>query len=97
MNATIGKELSPSGHGIRLVWVAVPAPTYEFGLTCPQCGADVIHEGRGNKYSWQQAAAVTCSECPWSGAVNVEVIQVHDGRQLRRGGRVMQTASGGTR
>lgn len=47
-------------------------------LTCTQCGADVEHVTGGSRRHWQQAAVVACTECKWTGVVNVELTDARE-------------------
>lgn len=49
---------------------------YIVEVTCPRCGADVDHVTAGQRWHWQQAAAIKCSECSWRGVLNVELATI---------------------
>lgn len=61
---------------------------YTVVVTCPRCGADVDHVAGGSRRTWQQAAAVKCTECHWKGVVSVELAEApisntgHEDRRL---------------
>lgn len=53
-------------------------PDLRIIVTCPRCGADTEFQTGGSKYHWQQACLISCTECPWTGAINVELSTVRD-------------------
>jgi predicted RNA-binding Zn-ribbon protein involved in translation (DUF1610 family) len=74
------RDLSPSHAGTTLVWCDEPVMSYRVDVTCPQCGADVVHVAPGRKTWWRQVSALKCSECNWNGAVTVDLSTLYDGR-----------------
>lgn len=61
-----------------------PADTYRLIITCPRCAADLEHVTSGSRWSWQQAAAISCSECRWQGVINVELTEMSPDRKPTR-------------
>lgn len=57
---------------------------FSFSLSCPKCGSEIEQTASGRRYSWQTAAAVRCTTCPWSGAVSVTVFETRAERGTTR-------------
>lgn len=56
-----------------LRWYSEPGATYHVDVTCARCGSDTEYVTGGSRWHWQQAAVVRCSECNWSGVVNMTI------------------------